>query len=131
MIDYTDSLVGIEPRHLEGFFVGWPHPASPETHLRLLAGSDHIVLAINRETGQVVGFVTAITDGVLTGFIPLLEVLPTYQGQGIGYALMTRMLDQLGALPNVDLLCDPDVVPFYERFGMKQVGGMVLRRPMG
>jgi GNAT superfamily N-acetyltransferase len=131
MIDYTDSLAGIEPRHLDGFFAGWPHPPSPETHLRLLAGSDHIVLAIVRETGQVVGFVTALTDGVLSGFIPLLEVLPAYQGQGIGRVLMTRVLDRLGALPNVDLLCDPDVMPFYERFGMKPAGGMVLRRPMG
>ena len=131
MIDYTDSLDGIEPRHVAGFFVGWPHPPSPETHLRLLAGSDHIELAIDRETGQVVGFVTALTDGVLSGFIPLLEVLPAYQGRGIGRALMTRMLERLGALPNVDLLCDPDVVPFYERLGMKPAGGMVLRRPMG
>lgn len=131
MIDYTDSLAGVEPRHLEGFFVGWPHPPSAETHLRLLAGSDRIELAIDRETGQVVGFVTALTDGVLSGFIPLLEVLPAYQRQGIGRALMTRMLDRLGALPNVDLLCDPDVVPFYERLGMKPAGGMVLRRPMG
>ena len=131
MIDYTDSLAGIAPGRLEGFFVGWPHPPSPETHLRLLAGSDHVVLAIDRETGQVVGFVTALTDGVLSGFIPLLEVLPAYQGQGIGQALMTRMLDRLGDLPNVDLLCDPDVVPFYELLGMKPAGGMVLRRPMG
>ena len=44
---------------------------------------------------------------------------------------MTRMLDRLAHLPNVDLLCDPDVVPFYERFGMKPIGGMALRRPMG
>ncbi len=131
MIDYTDSLDGIEPRHVAGFFVGWPHPPSPETHLRLLAGSDHIELAIDRETGQVVGFVTALTDGVHSGFIPLLEVLPAYQGRGVGRALMTRMLDRLGALPNVDLLCDPDVVPFYERLGMIPAGGMVLRRPMG
>ena len=50
-------------------------------------------------------------------------MLPAYQGQGIGQALMTRMLDRLGHLPNVDLLCDPDVVPFYERFGMKPVVG--------
>jgi GNAT superfamily N-acetyltransferase len=131
VIDYTDSLDGIEFRQLEGFFAGWPLPPSPETHLRLLRGSDYVVLAIAVETGQVVGFVTALTDGVLSGFIPLLEVLPTYQGRGIGKALMTRMLDRLGHLPNVDLLCDSDVVPFYERFGMKPVGGMVLRRPMG
>jgi ribosomal protein S18 acetylase RimI-like enzyme len=131
MIDYTYSLDGIESRQLDGFFVGWPHPPSPETHLRLLRGSDHVVLAIAVETGQVVGFVTALTDGVLSGFIPLLEVLPDFQGQGIGQKLMTRMLDRLGHLPNVDLLCDPDVVPFYQRFGMRPAQGMVLRRPMG
>ena len=131
MIDYTESLAGIEPGHLDGFFAGWPHPPSPETHLRLLSGSDHVVLAIDLKSGQVVGFVTALTDGVLSSFIPLLEVLPAYQGRGIGRALMTRMLDRLGHLPNVDLLCDPDVVPFYERLGMRPCGGMVLRRPMG
>ncbi len=131
MIYYTGSLDGIETRHLSGFFVGWPHPPSPETHLRLLRGSDHVVLAILLETDQVVGFVTALSDGVLSGFIPLLEVLPAYQSQGIGQALMTRMLDRLGHLSNVDLLCDPDVAPFYERLGMRPCGGMVLRRPMG
>jgi GNAT superfamily N-acetyltransferase len=131
VIDYTESLDEIEPRQLEGFFVDWPHPPSPETHLRLLSGSDHVVLALDVERGQVVGFVTALTDGVLSGFIPLLEVLPAYQGQGIGQALMTRILDRLDHLPNVDLLCDPDAVPFYERFGMKPAQGMVLRRPMG
>jgi GNAT superfamily N-acetyltransferase len=131
MIDYTDSLVGIDPRNLDGFFVGWPHPPSPETHLRLLAGSDYVVLALDAETGRVIGYVTALTDGVISSFIPLLEVLPAYQGRGIGQGLMTRMLERLSDLPNVDLLCDPDVMPFYERFGMKPVGGMVLRRPMG
>jgi hypothetical protein len=99
---------------VETTFVGWPHPPSPQTHLLLLAGSDHVVLAIDLETGRVVGFVTALADSVLSGFIPLLEVLSAFQGQ----ALMTRMLDRLGHLPNVDLLCDLDVVPFYERFGM-------------
>ena len=131
MIEYSESLDGIEPRQLQGFFAGWSRPLSPETHLRLLSGSDHVVLAIDVESDQVVGFVTALSDGVLSGFIPLLEVLPGFQRRGIGQALMTRMLDRLGHLPNVDLLCDPEVMPFYERFGMKPVGGMVLRRPMG
>jgi ribosomal protein S18 acetylase RimI-like enzyme len=123
VIHYTDSLDGIETRHLKGFFVGWPYPPSPETHLRWLSGSAHVVLAIDGECDQVVGYVTALTDGVLGGFISPLEVLPAYQHQGIGQALMTRILDQLGRLPNVDLRCDTDVVPFYERFGMKSVGG--------
>jgi GNAT superfamily N-acetyltransferase len=131
VIHYTESLDGIETRQLDGFFVGWPHAPSPEMHLRLLSGSDHVVLAVDMGSGQVVGYVTALTDGVLSSFIPLLEVLPAYQGRGIGQGLMSRILHQLGHLPNVDLMCDPSVAPFYERFGMKPCGGMVLRRPMG
>jgi predicted N-acetyltransferase YhbS len=67
---------------------------------------------------------------MLSGFIPHLEVLPAYQRQGIGQSLMTRLLNRLGHLPNVDLLCDPDVGLFSERFGTKPVGDMVMRRPM-
>jgi GNAT superfamily N-acetyltransferase len=130
-IEYRDSLAGIEPGQLKGFFVGWPHPPSPEIHLRFLAGSDAVMLAIDSETEQVIGRITALSDGVLSGFIPQLEVIPAYQGQGIGSELMARMLERLAHLPNVDLLCDPDVIPYYERFGMQAATGMVLRRPMG
>lgn len=131
MIRYTDSLTSIEPRHLAGFFVGWPYPPSPETHLRLLAGSDHILLAIDADTSQVVGFITALTDGVHSAFIPLLEVLPGHQGRGIGQTLMRQMLDRLEHIPYVELMAEPDVVPFYERFGMMPATGMVIRRGMG
>lgn len=132
MIRYQDSLDGITPDRIQGFFVGWRYPPQPEMHLRLLAGSDRMVLAIDNETGNVVGFVNAITDEVLSAFIPLLEVLPAYQGQGIGQELMTRILERLAEVPNVDLLCEEDIVPFYERFGMMSVpgAGMVLRRPI-
>ena len=127
MIRYTDSPQGIEPRHLRGFFVGWPNPPSPETHRRLLAGSDHLVLALDDESGNVVGFVTAISDGVLSAYVPHLEVLPPYQGRGIGTELMRRLLDRLRGLYMVDLLCDAEVQPFYARLGMRPVPGMAVR----
>jgi ribosomal protein S18 acetylase RimI-like enzyme len=128
MIDYFDTLDAIEPGQLQGFFVGWRHPFPPETHLRMLAGSDLAQLAIDADSGQVVGFVAALTDGVQGAFITLLEVLPAYQGQGIGQELMERMLEQLRDIQTIELMCDADLVPFYERFGMKPAGGMVLRR---
>jgi len=40
MIVYIDRLDGITADNLHGFFVGWPNPPSPETHLKLLANSD-------------------------------------------------------------------------------------------
>lgn len=127
MITYIDSIVNVTPANLCGFFVGWPNPPSQETHLKLLANSDEIVLAIDDETGNVVGFTTAISDGVLSAYIPFLEVLPAYQGQGIGQELTRRMLEKLSALYMVDLICDPELQPFYARFGMKQATGMMLR----
>jgi ribosomal protein S18 acetylase RimI-like enzyme len=128
MIVYTESLEGIGAGQLRGgFFAGWPNPPSPETHLRLLHGSDHVILALDDATGDIVGFISAISDGVLAAYIPLLEVLPAWQGQGIGSELARRMLARLAGVYMVDLLCDPDVQPFYERLGMQRATGMLLR----
>lgn len=127
MIRYTDSTEGIAPDQLVGFFEGWPHPPSPETHLRLLRQSDEVVLAVDETSGDVAGFITAITDGVLAAYIPLLEVRPAYRGRGIGTALVRRMLDRLDDLYMVDLLCDPGLQPFYAALGMRPATGMMLR----
>jgi ribosomal protein S18 acetylase RimI-like enzyme len=128
MFRYRDNADGVSPAQLRGFFVGWPNPPSSETHLRVLTGSDHVVLAIDDETDAVVGFITAITDGVLAAYIPHLEVLPGFQGLGIGSELVRRMLDRLGNLYMVDLLCDEDIQPFYARLGMRPATGMLIRR---
>lgn len=128
MISYTESVEGIDSDQLHGFFVGWPNPPSPQTHLKLLASSDKIVLAVDDETGNVVGFITAISDGLLSAYIPFLEVLPAYRGRRIGQELTRRMLDNLTKLYMVDLLCDPELQPFYARLGMKAASGMMLRR---
>jgi len=127
-IHYVDSLETVEPAHLQGFFVGWRHPFPPDAHLRMLAGSDRVVLAIDVETTMVVGFVAALTDDVQGAFITLLEVLPAYQKRGIGHELMTRMLERLGDIQTIELMCDPELVPFYANFGMTPASGMVLRR---
>ena len=106
---YLTSVDAITAGQLHGFFVGWPNPPSPETHLVILRRSDAVVLAMDEETGRVIGFINALSDGVLSAFIPLLEVLPAYQGRGIGSELMRRILAQLGDLYAVDLLCDADL----------------------
>lgn len=127
MIEYIDTPEGISPIALTGFFVDWPNPPSAEVHLKILNNSAAIVLARDTEKGQVVGFITAISDGVLSAYIPLLEVLPDYQGQGIGKELVERMLKKLEGLYMVDLFCDIELQPFYEKFGMRSGSGMMLR----
>jgi len=128
VVRYTKSTDGLSVDRLEGFFVGWREPRTPEEHLEILRGSDHIVLAIDEETGNVIGFVTAISDGVQAAFIPLLEVLPFHRGRGIGSELIRRMVQTLDPIPCIDLTCDREMQPFYERLGMERSVGMIHRR---
>ncbi|MBA2384787.1 MAG: GNAT family N-acetyltransferase [Actinobacteria bacterium] len=124
---YEDDVSGLRPEDLADFFVDWPLAPSPEQRLAILRGSDRVLLAREPDSGRVVGFVTAITDGVLSAYIPLLEVLPEYQGAGIGTELLRRLLDELSDLYMVDLVCDPELEGFYRRFGMIPLTGMALR----
>lgn len=127
MITFTDSLEHVTPESLEGgFFAGWPDPPSPMIHYQILANSAEIMLARTQD-GAVVGFITAISDGISCAYIPHLEVLPAYQGRGIGTELVRRMLEKLSHLYMIDLVCDPALQPFYERLGMRAIVGMVAR----
>ncbi len=129
MITYTTSLDGITPERLRGFFVGWQNPPTAQTHLRQLKNSSHVVLAIDEETAQVVGFVTAMCDHVLSASVPFLEVLPEYRGHGVGEELVRRILDAIGDLYMVDLVCHPNMQPFYTRLGLRPSSGMMRRNP--
>ena len=124
---YKTTIENITADQLHGFFVDWPNPPSSKTHLKLLQNSSKVVIAIDPSTDKVVGFITAISDGVLSAYIPLLEVLPEYQGQGIGQHLVEKMLEQLDNIYMVDLCCDEHLIPYYEKFGMFQSTGMVKR----
>jgi ribosomal protein S18 acetylase RimI-like enzyme len=125
-IRYTADLSGITADQLRGgFFAGWPNPPAPADHLRMLQGSYAVELALVGD--QVIGYLTAISDGVSTAYLPQLEVLAAYRGQGVGSELVRRMLARLRHLYAIDLLCDPDMQPFYERLGMRRAGGMLLR----
>lgn len=75
MIRYTEDMTAIEENMLGGFFVGWPRSPSAAQHLAVLRGSFRAVVAVDDSAGRVAGFVNMISDGVLTAFIPWLEVL--------------------------------------------------------
>jgi ribosomal protein S18 acetylase RimI-like enzyme len=124
-VRYSTTIDGIRPDQLVGFFEGWPDPPTPERHLDILRNSSHVVLALDGDV--VVGFMTAISDGVLAAYIPLLEVRKEARGKGVGTQLAKQMLEQLSSMYMVDLVCDEDVLPFYERLGMRRYTGAILR----
>lgn len=127
MIVYQEDLAGITPEKLRGFFVGWPAAPPPQTLYKILQQSDLIVLAVDAGSGRAIGFINALSDGVLSAYIPLLEVLPEYQGQGIGGELVRRLTTRLQDIYMVDLVCDAELQPFYRRFGFMPASAMIRR----
>lgn len=126
-IKYIQSAENIEHTQLVGFFVDWPSHPSPRRHLDILKASHGIELAIDTNSNQVVGFINVISDGILTAYIPLLEVLSEYQGNGIGKILTDRILARYNNLYMLDVCCDESVAPFYEAREFLTVVGMVKR----
>lgn len=127
MITYRNSIDGITADQLTEFMAGWPNPPTPETLLRILHGSDHVVLAFDDEAGRVIGYITAISDGVSCAYIPHLEVHTRYRGADIGSELVRRMIERLRSLYMIDLICDPEIQPFYARLGFQPHTGMIIR----
>ena len=126
-ITYTNDIHDIKASDLQGFFDGWPNPPSPETHYKMLENSAYIWLAIDSDTKAVVGFINAISDKTLSAYIPLLEVLPAYKGQGIGKQMVQRMIQSLNHLYMVDIVCDDDLIDFYKTHGFMKGSSMMLR----
>ena len=125
MITYTDKIKDLKPEQLVGFFVGWPHPPSTNTHLKILQNSFRCILAMDGM--RIVGFINAISDGILSVYIPLLEVLPQYQKKGVGSKLVKMMLEELSDFYLIDLVCDDKVKYFYKKFGMQHFNAMGIR----
>jgi ribosomal protein S18 acetylase RimI-like enzyme len=128
MIEYRTDLNGISEDQLTGFFVGWINPLSPEKHMSILRNSSYFVLAYDTENKRVVGFINALSDNLHFAFIPMLEVLPEYQHMGIGSRLVKEMLNLLSHITCIDLTCEPEMQGFYERFGMFESHGMIIRK---
>ncbi|MDA0366338.1 MAG: GNAT family N-acetyltransferase [Chloroflexi bacterium] len=126
---YLESANDLRADQLRsGFFEGWPNPPDPDTHLRLLRQSDRIALALDEQSDTVIGFATALTDGVLAAFVSFLEVLPAWRGRGVGTALIQRLVASIEPIYGIDVICDPELQPFYERAGPFRPGTAMISR---
>jgi predicted N-acetyltransferase YhbS len=125
VIEYQLGLDGIGSRDLRGFFEGWPKAPDATALHRILGASALVVLAL--DGSEVVGFVNALSDGELAVYLPLLEVRASHREQGVGTELVRRVLDHFDQAYMIDVVCDAEVAPFYERLGMARLTGMAHR----
>ena len=126
-IVYSTDKNDLTSLKIENFFAGWPHKPSEEILRKSIVNADYVVLAIDKNKKRLVGYITALSDTVLSAYIPFLEVEKEYQGQGLGSTLVKKMLEQLSDLYMIDVVCDKKIAGFYKEAGFQSWHAMIKR----
>jgi GNAT superfamily N-acetyltransferase len=77
---------------------------------------------------QLVGFVRAVTDGVVRAYLEDVLVAESHRGVGVGRALVATILDLVEPIPVVSLFCSTDLAGYYEAAGFYRTDQVVLHR---
>ena len=95
--------------------VGWNRMEDCYTDPRLLSFF-HIAVY---DSGRLIGFIDSVSNAVTDAYIQDLCVHPDYQGQGIGTALMERIIAELKkrCLYMISVVYEEKLRGFYQRFG--------------
>lgn len=86
-----------------------------------------VVAVVN---GEVIGMGRLVGDGAMYWYLQEIIVLPEYQNQGIGTAIVNRLLEYIsehtepGDFTSVGLTAAEGKEGFYERFGFTKSRGM-------
>jgi N-acetylglutamate synthase-like GNAT family acetyltransferase len=74
---------------------------------------------VRENSGDLVGFLSVLSDGVGDAFLLDLMVRPDHQNTGIGSALVKQAIRDLksAGVKCVQVLFDPELEPFFRRFG--------------
>ena len=74
---------------------------------------------VKNKKRRLIGFARATSDHAFNATIWDVVVDPTFQGRGLGKAMMKYTITQLRSedISNITLFADPQVVDFYQRLG--------------
>ncbi|GAA4443152.1 GNAT family N-acetyltransferase [Actinokineospora soli] len=120
-VDAVWAFLSTEP-----YWGRWRTREQFETQLR---GAWRVVGAYDAETGAQVGFARAVSDGVGLAYLADVFVLSSARGQGLGKALVHRMIDEGPGAGFRWMLHTLDAHGLYESFGFKRPDDTYLERP--
>lgn len=123
----VDRIEGEHVDHLLELFgdAWWTAHRSRLDVERLLEGSDVVVGIVEARSGRLVGFARAVTDGTFLAVMLDVIVAPDHRGTGLGARVMDELLarPELARVESIELVCQPDLIPFYKRFGFTDAVG--------
>lgn len=102
--------------------VDWLSANYPDRLKKALDHSETVFTAW--EGGRLVGLINAIDDGELTAYAHYLCVNPSFQGQGIGRALLDRLKEKYRDYLYLILIAENDaLINYYRQNGFALMDG--------
>ena len=87
------------------------------------------VIGVYAESGDLVGFARAVSDGVSDAYLADVYVAPSHRGRGIGGRMVEAMVEEgLGARFRW-FLSTRDAHSLYTRYGFRPLDERVMERP--
>ena len=102
---------------------GWKTAEYPNRFCSAITHSDYVMSVWNNN--ELIGLISAISDGAINVFITYLLVKPEYQKQGIGKILLTDFCKKFEGFGRRIVSTEIDKEEFYNKFGFV-IDGIVM-----
>ena len=118
-----DSI--IDKKQLVNLFnsVGWKTAEYPNRLYSAIKNSEYIMSVWNND--ELIGLISAISDGAINVFITYLLVKPEYQNKGVGKIMMNDFCKHFKGYGRRILSTELDKEKYYNKFGFV-VDGIVM-----
>jgi predicted N-acetyltransferase YhbS len=118
-----DSI--IDKNQLVNLFnsVGWKTAEYPNRLYTAIKNSEYVMSVWNDD--ELIGLISAISDGAINVFITYLLVKPEYQKQGVGKIMMKDFCEHFKGYRRRILSTELDKEKYYNKFGFI-VDGIVM-----
>ena len=119
----SDSI--IDKKQLVNLFnsVGWKTAEYPNRLYSAIKNSEYVMSVWDDD--ELIGLISAISDGAINVFITYLLIKPKYQKQGIGTILMKDFCKKYEGFGRRIVSTELDKEDYYNRFGFK-IDGIVM-----
>jgi len=119
-ITWSESLDALDWHELSALYKAAPLGDKSVAWLRT-AFSHSLFRCFARDEGRLVGAGRALADGVDCAYLCDIAVLPSHQGQGLGKAIIARLLERAQGHRKIILYAVPGKEPFYRKLGFKRM----------